>query len=75
MQIAQGGGVVAGYVARGPDGCPRGLRGYGSGDTLEAGGHERGFGLGDRSGGHDEGDGKEGRRGGFGLVDRPTENL
>src|SRR5882724_8751099 len=68
MRISQGGGAAAGYIVMGPDGCPRGLGGYGGSDAPAAGGHERGFGLGDQSGGHNVGDGEEGRRGGFKLV-------
>jgi len=38
--VAQDGGMAAGYIARGPNGCSKGLRSYGSSDALAAGGNE-----------------------------------
>src|SRR5882724_10267936 len=68
--VAQGGGMVVGYLASGPDGCTRGLSGYGCSNAQAAGCNEGSVSVGVGSGGHNEGDGKEGGRGRIGLVDR-----
>ena len=54
--------MAVGHFAWGPDGRPRGLRCYGSGDAQVAGGDERGFGLGIGDGRCDEGDVEVGGR-------------